>query len=237
MLYLLYGTDFRKTRKNLHALTGALLKRRPDSNIFTLTAETFSLGELEGFIGGQGLFAEKYIVVLDKCMEDKIIKDEIVGKLKDITVSENIFVILEEALDAKTLEKIKKQAEQTKEYEDKPKKKIDGSFFAIADAIGARDKKRAWVEYEKAIQKGAVAEELHGIILWQIKSLILARDSKNQEESGLKPFVYSKSKGFLRNFQGNSLDNLYTELVESYHEAHRGNGSLEEKAEVILLSL
>ncbi|PIP86973.1 hypothetical protein COW81_02730 [Candidatus Campbellbacteria bacterium CG22_combo_CG10-13_8_21_14_all_36_13] len=237
MLYLLYGTDFKKTRKNLHTLTGALLKRKPDANVFTLNPENFSLGGLETYIEGQGLFSEKYIVVLDSCMEDKSAKETIIQKVKEIKESEHVFVIIEEKIDATTLKKLEKYSEKSQIYEEKQNKKKDTSFFVIADAFGSRDKKRLWVEYEKAIKKGASAEELHGIILWQIKSMIIARDSIDINDSGLKPFIYNKAKGFLRNFKGDDLDNIYKQLVEVYHEARRGNGVLEERIEEVILSI
>jgi len=237
MLYLLYGTDFKKTRKNLHTLTGALLKRKPDANVFTLNQENFSLGGLESYVEGQGLFSEKYIVILDRCLEDKIVKELVLKKTKEIAGSENIFVIIEENIDTTTLKKIEKYAEKSQEFGEKQSKKKETSFFVMADAFGTRDKKRLWVEYEKALQKGASAEELHGIILWQIKSMLIAGDYKNVSESGLNPYVYNKSKGFLRNFSREELEDIYKNFIEVYHEARRGNGVLEERVEEVILGL
>ena len=202
MLYLLYGTDFKKVRKNLHSLVGSLLKRKPDANVFSITAEDFSIEKIEELIASRGLFSEKYIVVLDKCFEDKNIKETLSPYIKDMSVSENLFVVVEDKLDAKTKNKLEKYAEQSKVYDRVEKKKKTVNPFAITESLGRRDKKSLWVEYTKAIQGGSAVEEVHGILLWQIRSMMLARDAGSAEEAGLKPFVYAKAKGFLRNYPG-----------------------------------
>ena len=85
--------------------------------------------------------------------------------------------------------------------------------------------------------EGASAEEVHSIVLWQIKAMIQARESKSALEAGLKPFVYTKSKGFLKNYPADSLDSLYKNMIRVYHEARRGKMSMEEGLETLLLLL
>lgn len=235
MLYLLYGSDFKKTRKNLRSLVDGLLKRKPNSNVFSLTEESFSPDKLEEFVGSRGLFAERYIVVLDNCFREKGAKEEILKSIKRVSESENVFIIVEESLDTPTFRKIEKYAEKVKEYGRPSVEKKDKTFFDIADALGNRDRKCLWTLYQKALLSGATAEELHGILIWQIKSMILARDSDGIDESGLKPFVYEKSKRFLVNYDKEELDNIYSKLVHAYHMARRGGGSLGGRVEEILL--
>jgi len=238
MLYTLYGTDFKKARKHLRTLVDSLLKRKPDANVFTLTPLTFSSDRLDELVGGQGLFSEKYIVILDGCLQDPLVKEDIFLRIKNIAESDNVCVILEETLDAKSKKILEKYSEQIKVYEI-PKERAGKvkNPFAITEAVGRRDKKEAWIIFRKTCMEGASAEEVHSIVLWQIKAMIQARESKSALEAGLKPFVYTKSKGFLKNYPADSLDSLYKNMIRVYHEARRGKMSMEEGLETLLLLL
>jgi len=238
MLYVIYGKDFKRSRANLNRLKSALLKKKPDSNLFVLSEDNFSGDQLEGFVGSQGLFEQKYIVVLDKCLENKEYKEIILSQLKEISKSDNIFICIEEKIDKKTLRKLEKAAEKLHEHgEIASTIKDEFKLFTLTDALGRRDRKKVWIEYQKAIMNGASAEEVYSMLIWQIRSIVLAGESKNATESGLKPFVYNKSKDFSKNYSKEGVRSLYTNLVSSYHESRRGGLDLNESIEKILLGV
>jgi len=238
MLYTIYGKDFKKARANLKKLTAALLKRKPDSNLFVLNEENISADKLEGFIASQGLFEQKYIVVLDKCLEDKENKEIVLSNLKEISGSDNIFICIEEGVDKKTLTKLEKKSEKVYSYDVKEvSTKQDFKLFTLTDSLGERNKKKAWVEYQKAVINGSAAEEVHSMLLWQVRSMVLAKTSATANESGLSPFVYGKSKKFASNYSEQEIRHLYKDLVVSYHEARRGGMDLNLSIENILLAI
>lgn len=239
MLYVIYGKNFKKSRENLKKLTEALLKKKPDSNLFKLDSENFSGSQLESLVGGQGLFEQKYIVVLDKCLEDKISKETILDKLDDISFSNNIFVLIEEEIDSKTIKKLEKKAEKIHEHTLKENVVAENNFkiFTLTDALGKRDKKAVWVEYQKALAQGSSAEEIYSMLLWQVRSMVLAGTTKSASEAGLKPFVYSKSKKFASNYSVEEIKNLYKNLVKAYHKSRRGGLGLTEAVEEVLLGV
>lgn len=117
--------------------------------------------------------------------------------------------------------------------------KTDERFnvFALTDAIGARDKRQAWILYRQAIAKGLVADELFWRVAWMVKSLLLSAKASSVEETGLNPFVYKKAKGFLRNWKVEELEKLSETLVTGYHNVRRGIGEMETMIEKILLNL
>ena len=117
------------------------------------------------------------------------------------------------------------------------KKGKEFNIFALTDALGARDKKRAWVLYQQALSAGLSAEEIFFKIVWQVKSMLIASRTKNVGETDMKPFPYSKAKSFLKNFSTSELQNLSEALVIGYHQARRGEGEIETLVERILLSL
>lgn len=111
------------------------------------------------------------------------------------------------------------------------------NIFALTDAIGGRDKKNAWVIYEKALASGMSADEIFWRVMWGVKTMILASKTKDVSETDMKPFPYNKAKSFLRNWKTEELEALSENLVIGYHEARRGNGPMETMIEKFLLSL
>ena len=225
MLYLLHGKNFKESRKKLHSLVEALLKKEPNASHFRLDGDNFTEDSLEEMISSQTLFAGKYIVVMDKLLKDEITKEIILGKLKDISASENIFIFIEEELNNTILARFKKRAEKIQEFTEKETKKDDKfNIFSITDAFGLRDRKRVWVLYQKALNQGIVAEEVHGILVWQMKNLLMVKDEKNLNDLGLNPFVLRKSIGFASKYTKEELIKLSDELIKISHESRRGMG-------------
>lgn len=111
------------------------------------------------------------------------------------------------------------------------------NIFAFTDAVGARQKKQAWIIYRKALSVGISAEEIFYKLVWQIKSMLIALKTKNVSETDMKPFPYNKAKGFLKNFKPSELEALSEKLVVGYYLARRGKGEIEILIEKILLSL
>jgi len=235
MLYLLHGTDFKKSREKLHSMVNSLLKKKPDASFFKLDASNFSESQLDELVGGQGLFEQKYIVQMDGLLEYAKTKDFVIDKIDEISKSENIFLLIEENITKPVLKKIEKVAEKVQEFDEKEtggrKFGVIGggelnlsefNIFDLADAFGRRDKKEFWVLYQKAKMRDIPDEEIHGILNWQLKSILISQKSKNVEDSGLKPFVYNKSLRFAKNFEEGELEKLSSKIVSIYHDARRG---------------
>ncbi len=117
------------------------------------------------------------------------------------------------------------------------KKGREFNIFILTDALGARDKKRAWILYQQALSAGLSAEEIFFKVVWQVKSMLIASRTKSVEETDMKTFPYSKAKGYLKNFSISELTNLSESLVIGYHKARRGIGEVETLVEKILLKL
>ena len=118
-----------------------------------------------------------------------------------------------------------------------PKARGDFNVFTLTDAIGARDKREAWVLYQKALASGMVAEEIFYKLFWQTKTMLLAKRTRNAEEAEMKSFPYSKAKSFLKNFKEGEIEKLSEELVKGYHQVRRGEGEMETLIEKFLLKL
>jgi DNA polymerase III delta subunit len=169
-----------------------------------------------GICRWQGLFESKYIVFLDRICEDKKIRDDFLDYVKELGESTNIFIILEGKLDKASVTKIEKKAEKTQEFLLPEKKKEEYNAFALANAVGNRDRKNAWVLYRKAIDKGEAPEALHGMMFWKIKMMMT---------------------GFSNAYSKEELYELADRMITVYHDSRRGVHELETGVEALILSL
>lgn len=239
MIYLFYGQDIEQARQKANGVVQTLLKKRPDASLFKLNSDTWQEVAFDEYVGGQGLFVQKYIVILDRLFENKEIKEYVIERLKILKASENIFIVIENTLDKVTLEKFEKTAEKIQAFGEGKDAAAKGKKpeFAMADALGARNQKRLWTLYQQALRHDVVSEELHGILFWQVKSMLLATLSKDVKESGLNPFVYSKAKNYAKNFTLGELKKISSQLVAMYHQAHRGEVPFDVALEKFFLTI
>lgn len=237
MLYLIYGTDTHKARTKLHELLGIAEKKRPGAELFKITSENWDETQFEELIVSQGLFEQKYTIVLDGLFEKKDIKNYILDRLGGVRESEQIFIMLEGGIDAPSLRKIEKEAKQVQEFAKLEKKKPTYNLFSITDGLLQKDKKNLWIDYVEFLDKGAVPEEIHGIFFWQIKSMILATKSDSQAQSGLSPFVYKNALTGSRKYKNEELEKLSSQLVDMTHRVRSGEGELEVMLEKWVLGL
>lgn len=238
MLYVIHGTDIEKAREKSHALFEALKGKKPDASAGTINAEEITLERLDELTQTQGLFENKQIIFMDRTLENKDVREVMLEKIDAVAESPNIFIFFEGKLTKEILKKLEKRAEKITEYEStEEKKKEGGSFFHLADALGSRDKKSLWVGLREAFDNDAVAEEVHGILFWQAKSLALASKTASASEAGLNPFVYGKAKRYVSNFKKGEIDALVSKLVHMYHRAHRGEVDFEIELEKLALDI
>lgn len=238
MLYFFYGTDRDRARERTQALVSSLQKKKPEAEVFRLDSESASAARLDELVGGQGLFHKTYLVSMSGLLEKPESREPFLARLGAIAESPNIFVALEGSVDKKTLLEVTEAAEKVQPFEKKGgKEKPEFNIFSLTDALGRRDRKNLWVLFQKAVASGAVPEEIHGILFWQLKNILLAHLCKTAEEAGVKPFVWSKAKSFARNWSEEELKNLSSRMVALYHDAHRGIHDFEIALERLVLTI
>lgn len=237
MLYIFYGSDTGAARAKANALVASLVEKRPDASLVRLDSESFEPSSLPELISGQGLFVQKYIVVLDRVFEHEEAKGAIQDSLKDIAASDNIVVMLEGALDTKTKKQLEKAASKVTEFSKKEKKQERFNVFALGDALGRRDKKQLWVLYQEALREGLSPEEIQGSLFWQVKTMLLASKTTTAEEAEMKAFPYNKAKGYAKNYSDEELERLSWGLIEAYHEVRQKGGELNVKLEKWVLGV
>jgi len=240
MIYFLHGSDYKKAREKLNNLLDSLFTKKPDAAFFKVANDNFNEAQLDEFVLGQGLFEQKYIILLDGLLEDKKTQQIILDKVKEISSSPNIFIIIEGILDKKTFSKIEKVADKVQVFGSTEKKKEDTrnfNIFSLTDSFSQRDKKKTWVLFQKALMSGVLPEEIHNILIWQIKNLLLVKSASNAKEVSLNPFVFKKSNAFANNFEDRELKKISAKLVSLHSLNRKGKGELEFELEKLVLGV
>lgn len=98
------------------------------------------------------------------------------------------------------------------------------SPFALQDAIGEKNVKKIWLEYEKLIFAGISAEELIHKIVSKVKDMAMIERGASKEDLGVKDYPFAKSKKDLKNWEEAELKDFYTKLVTIYHESRMVGG-------------
>jgi len=237
MLYIFHGTDSKKSTDKARTLVDSLRTKKPDASFIEISSDNWNKSVIEEHISGQGLFSKKYIVFLNKAAKDGEVVEKFIEMAGLMKESENIFIINEGKVNAELKRVFEKFGDKVVISDEIEKKVFNKEFniFSLADAMGTRDRFKAWSIYREAVQNGLESESILGTIFWQIKSMILARDSKSASEAGLNPFVYSKAKKGLGNYKERELDNLLERVIFLYHDGHRGLVDLELGIEKMML--
>lgn len=235
MLYLFHGTDTKKTHDKAFGLAQSLLSKKPDASLFTLGKDEWSKERLAELLQSRGLFMGNYIVFIDSrsfVAEDFEIATLFLGEMKE---SPHVFIVLSLKLDKKILGEFEKQAHKVVEHSIVAEE--EKRDFRMTDSLGSRDKKSLWVLYQEALRIGKEPEEIHGLLFWQVKNMLLALNSKTAEEAGMKPYPFTKAKQSLKYYSPEELHNLSFCLVDAYHTARLGRGDLETALERVILEI
>ena len=228
MLYFYYGTDSARARKKARATVSSLLVKKPDASYIEMTGETFSRASFdEAVSGGHGLFSSKILTFLDGVFDNEDAGKIVVSYLKEISESENIFILADGVLSVVIKKKLLGSAKHSQEFSLlNSKDKTISIGFAVGDALCLRDRKKAWVLFERAVRSGLSSEEIAGALFWQIKNIFIIKiaGGKAAEQSGLRGFPLSKALRYEKNFSKEEIKLLSSRLVSIYHKARQKDG-------------
>lgn len=235
MIQLFIGEDTQKARKEARESFERAKSEYPEALIAVFDDVSFDPdGARDAFVS-ENLFGGINILYFDGVLED--LEGE---SFYRNTIQETMhLVIIREKMMPKDLLLFFQRIAEIKDYPLIKKIEKRDNSFAIADAVGARDKKRAWVEFEKLRRHGASMEEVHGTIFWAFKSMHIALVLPKGDAlaTGMKEFTYRNYYGFAKKYLKKELEDKLSELKDIYHMGHRGEGELEMLMEQFLLRL
>lgn len=222
MIYLLVGNKDERQKK-----TQELCARNTSQRIHS---EDLQNAELADIVTTQtGMFGDRECyVIFDLARSLK--KDD----LPQYSESQNIFIFSEVTITKPVRALFEKYNADIIEFTPEAKsteKKFN--IFSLTDAFAAKDKKNLWLLFQEARKKSS-PEEIHGVLFWQLKNLVLVKTS--QTNPGLNDFVYRKTKTAASKFTLEELLKLSEKFLKIFHRRDTYS-TLDIELENIILSL
>lgn len=233
MLHLYYGNDTITVRQKAHDFADA--QEKEGFKIERIDAENHAEGVFADVVGATSLFGEKTLYIIDTPSQKKEIYDDVIDHLEQFSESDNMFVVIEEALLAPQKKKFAKYAAFVEEYKKVAAERFN--VFGMADSLSSKNKKMLWMQLQEAKQSGLSAEEIIGTLWWQLKTLRLAKITNTAAEAGMKDFPYSKAKRALPAFAEGELEEVSHKLLRVYHDGHLGVKDIDIALERFMLTL
>jgi DNA polymerase III delta subunit len=218
MFKLYFGTDRQGVRDAAANFCDTNLP--PDGTLTTIDSQSFVPGQIADALGASSLFGGAEWFLIDTPTADVDFAEEVKSSLKEMNESENTFIIMEGALLAPAKKSYAKHADNSEEFTATKDERFN--TFAMADALANKDRRQLWVLLQEAKTSGSAAEELIGILWWQLKALRLADVTTNASDAGMKDFPYNKAKRSLSKFLPGEVTKVSHSLLELYHAGHGG---------------
>lgn len=229
MLQVYFGTDTDAVRQAAWAAARAASTEAPD----VLSSDGYEAGQLGALVGGASLFGATRVIIIDTPTEQ--LATDLPPLLDAMAAGVDTYIIIEGPLLAAAK---KGYAKHTSElHESKAVAAERFNTFALADALASRNKKQLWLLLQQATAAGIAAEEIIGVLWWQLKSLRLAALTSSATEAGMKDFPYNKAKRALATLPPVAAERLSHELLTIYHAGHAGKTDLSLALEQWVLTL
>ena len=233
MLTVLYGTDTQRRHARQETLVAPLVKKGAQHSSFSDTS--FDVDALRTIAEQSSLFGDVAVVTISGIGDNAELRESFLGIAKGLAESSQIFILSEPALLAPFIKSVTTAGASVEKFEGVKKKAETFNSFLFTDAYSARKRSQAWSIYRAAISAGVAPREIHGLLFWCIKNMLLAESSPNAESAGLHPFVYGKAKTAAGGFPKGELSRLLVETCALVHEATYGGLDLETAMEAFIL--
>ena len=234
MILLYVGNNASKRSLASSAMIDVLKQKRVGAEHLHFDDISFSPSRFLETIDGMGLFEQKSVVILRYVLEDKAHRDLVLSKLDQLQSSDNAYIFIERSLHSAHIKKFEAVAHTVEKFP-LPKKQ-EFNTFTLTDMLLKKDKKRLWLSYHEALRNNRSNEEIHGLFVWQLRVLLMTY-TFGQKNSGLKPFVFNKSKRAQSVWSREKTEDSLFGLVNDYHLARRGEKLLPLIIEDFILSL
>lgn len=240
MISYYWGENEVEARRAARAEVAKRRATSPSSPFIELAGENISLEQLQEAFYSRPLLGGATVVFLDQVLCDSNLNNFVTDNLPVLISSPNQFVFSEDKTGGTLAKAITKVGGQAKEFKLPDNyKQMDPEavkLFAVADAFGNRDRKRAWLLYH-ARHDEIPAEEVFWKFAWKVKTLLLVETAQAGSALPLKPYPLSQARRQIKNYKSGELARLSARLVHLYHDARRGLIDFDFALERLILEL
>ncbi len=239
MIIYYWGDNYDASRRAARAEFLVAREQYSEAPVFDLADGDSTFEVLREAVSARSLLGGRVIAFFDRLSANSDLTDFITEQVSDMVSSENIFIFSEnekgEAL-ARLVEKAKGKVKEFKLSEVERAGRVElANRFIVADALGNRDRKQAWLLYHDALRQGVQPEEIFWKFAWKVKTLLLVATAPAGSPLPLKPYPLSQAKRQLKNYKIEELIRLSSRFTKLYHEARRGLADFDSSLERLIL--
>lgn len=206
MIILLHGSDVSASRQ---ALLDLKKNYSPDS-VTTFNADKLDLAEFKRVRGTPSMFSDRRLIVVEGKSSPSTIK-----QFSHLTISPDTDIVFWIGEDLKPSNKLVKIAREAGGQVRLFREKIPKHVFGFLDALGCKNKKKAFLELHRLLDQGEAPLYLLTMIVWQFRNLLRVKVSKYQSVKGINPYVLRKAKNQVKNFEAEDLVSIYKDLLRA----------------------
>ena len=233
MLYVFCGDRY-SSREHARAFVDACKKKRSDAEYVLVTESTEE--PLQNILYLKSLFGTKYIIFCDELLKTNKHGPNVYENLKEYINSPHMFVLFEPEFNTKDEKTFEKEGVKVTRCEENIYQTEDPkAMFAFADLFLKGDKQKTLVMLHKLVQEHHSSASLLNILIWQVRVLCLVSNADTAKDAGVKPFLFTKSKGVLKKVT-NPLS-LFLKIEKIIREKRLQGAVDEEILEYIILSV
>jgi len=225
MLKVFFGNDVIRVREAASAYLSELREQDSELDVSRLEPENYETGQLASLSETMPLFGGSKVYLVDTPSLLAPFWEEVLAEIETLERSQHTFILLEGNILAADKKKITKFIDDLTEF--KSAAKTEFNAFQLAEVTARKDKRLLWLLLAEARVSGLSAEEMIGIIWWQLKTLRLANLTRSAEEAGVKDYPYNKAKKALSNFKSGEVEGLSLSLLSLYHDGHLGKRDID----------
>ncbi len=233
MIFVLTGNNHQLKHKELESI----ISTHGGSNSFFVMSfdEEQPLNVLQEALRSEDIFGKPLFLKIT--VEDiKKYIDELKNPLSRFRDSNDVCVVIASSLTKPEKTFFEKYNAVIKEYSI-IKKKESPLVFALTDALIRKDKKNAWIIFQRLKNQNVSAEEIHGTLWWQWKTLALVSGKeKVLAKKTISPYVFSKSESAMKLFSQEEVLNNIHMLMSMFQESRRGVSNLFHQLELFILT-
>ncbi|HEY4476598.1 MAG TPA: hypothetical protein VJB69_01240 [Candidatus Paceibacterota bacterium] len=241
MINFYWGANRDEARRAARAAVAALRQKFPTAPALEFSGEVLSPEGLEEVMVARPLLGDLTVIFFDHLLINPPLAKFIADYLAKLASSENRFIFWEDELSEELMAKIVETGGKAEEFKTplvpKQKNTESAKLFAIADALGSRDRKQAWLLYHDALRQGLPSEEVFWKFVWKVKTLLLVATASPDIVLPLKPYPLAQARRQIGKYQPGELAKLSARLVTLYYNARRGLTDFDLALERLILEL
>jgi len=206
MLVLLHGENVGASRQALLDLK----KNYSSDSISVFEAENLEVDELIRACETPSLLSDRRLIIIEG--KPPVASNQLSVASKQLPATDIVFWVGEELKPSHKLFKLVRDlGGQIRCF----RPTIPKHIFGFLDALGYKNRKRAFLELHRLLDQGESPLYLLKMMVWQARNLLRVKVSKSQSVKGVNPYVLRKVQSQVENFGEEELVGIFKELLKA----------------------